>query len=352
MGVSPDTAEADLRQRRELTGGGSAAWSDAAPVRAALAGGVLILDGLERAERNVLPTLNNLLENRELALDDGRRLVPEWRLAQLREEVDVPLLPVPQTFRVIALASPAPPFTGRALDPPLRSRLQAHVVPSFDVDELPPHEDLAAACAALLEIERNNAVAAAASRSSDTTFAFSGTAIKRVARHAPDARAVLERCYPPLAGRYLLGKAVSKDAVEAVDRVLGAPAADEGAGRADGALWLSATQSARARGRTIRPKERRARGARGPGRRRQVNHGGARRAGRAAPDLPQGPHGARLITEPRDGSPRRARRRGATGLSSKRCAPGPPSFWTARTVYNEESSRRRSRAPPRHRGPA
>ena len=243
VGVSPDTAEADLRQRRELTGGGSAAWSDAAPVRAALAGGVLILDGLERAERNVLPTLNNLLENRELALDDGRRLVPEWRLAQLREEVDVPLLPVPQTFRVIALASPAPPFTGRALDPPLRSRLQAHVVPSFDVDELPPHEDLAAACAALVEIERANAVAAAASRSSDTTFAFSGTAIKRVARHAPDARAVLERCYPPLAGRYLLGKAVSKDAVEAVDRVLGAPAADEGAGRADGALWLSATQS-------------------------------------------------------------------------------------------------------------
>ena len=38
VGVSPDTAEADLRQRRELTGGGSAAWSDAAPVRAALAG--------------------------------------------------------------------------------------------------------------------------------------------------------------------------------------------------------------------------------------------------------------------------------------------------------------------------
>ena len=147
---------------------------------------------------------------------------------------------------VIALAAGAA-FTGRALDPPLRSRLQAHVVPSFDVDELPPHEDLAAACAALVEIERANAVAAAASRSSDTTFAFSGTAIKRVARHAPDARAVLERCYPPLAGRYLLGKAVSKDAVEAVDRVLGAPAADEGAGRADGASGSPRRRAARSR---------------------------------------------------------------------------------------------------------
>ena len=72
-------------------------------------------------------------------------------------------------------------------------------------------------------------VAAAASRSSDTTFAFSARR-SNVARHAPDARAVLKRC-SPLAGRYLLGKAVSKDAVEAMDRVLGAPAADEGAGR-------------------------------------------------------------------------------------------------------------------------
>ena len=46
-------------------------------VRAALQGRVLVLDALERAERNVLPTLNNLLENREMALDDGRFLMPE-----------------------------------------------------------------------------------------------------------------------------------------------------------------------------------------------------------------------------------------------------------------------------------
>ena len=120
------------------------------------------LDGLERAERNVLPTLNNLLENRELALDDGRRLVPEWRLDQLRKElVDVPLLGVPRAFRVIALASPCPPFNGRALDPPLRSRLQAHVVPGFDVSELPPLDNLAKACATIDAIERQRAVAAA-----------------------------------------------------------------------------------------------------------------------------------------------------------------------------------------------
>lgn len=242
VGVSPDTTEADLRQRRELTGNGNATWADAAPVRAALAGGVLILDGLERAERNVLPTLNNLLENRELALDDGRRLVPEWRLDQLRKElVDVPLLGVPRAFRVIALASPCPPFNGRALDPPLRSRLQAHVVPGFDVSELPPLDNLAKACATIDAIERQRAVAAASARASDTVFSFSGTAAARIARHAPDARGVLARCYPPLTPA-LLGKQVASDAVEAVDRVLGNAEEVAGPGGADGALWLSAKQ--------------------------------------------------------------------------------------------------------------
>ena len=57
---SQDTTESDLKQRREIIGG-SALYIDQAPVRAALEGKVLILDGIEKAERNVLPTLNNLL---------------------------------------------------------------------------------------------------------------------------------------------------------------------------------------------------------------------------------------------------------------------------------------------------
>ena len=44
-------------------------------MRAAVHGRILVIDGIERAERNVLPTLNNLLENREMGLDDGRFLV-------------------------------------------------------------------------------------------------------------------------------------------------------------------------------------------------------------------------------------------------------------------------------------
>ena len=34
-------------------------------------GSILVLDGIEKAERNVMPLLNNLLENREMALEDG-----------------------------------------------------------------------------------------------------------------------------------------------------------------------------------------------------------------------------------------------------------------------------------------
>ena len=37
--------------------------------QAALHGRVLILEGIEKAERNLLPVLNNLLENREMALE-------------------------------------------------------------------------------------------------------------------------------------------------------------------------------------------------------------------------------------------------------------------------------------------
>lgn len=38
---------------------------------------------MEKAERNVLPVLNNLLENREMHLEDGRFLIPSERYDKL-----------------------------------------------------------------------------------------------------------------------------------------------------------------------------------------------------------------------------------------------------------------------------
>jgi len=52
-------------------------------VRAAVHGRVLVLEGVEKAERNVLPVLNNLLENREMQLDDGRFLMSPTRYDKL-----------------------------------------------------------------------------------------------------------------------------------------------------------------------------------------------------------------------------------------------------------------------------
>ena len=39
---------------------------------------VTLATGIEKCERNVLPVLNNLLENREMPLEDGRFLISRY----------------------------------------------------------------------------------------------------------------------------------------------------------------------------------------------------------------------------------------------------------------------------------
>jgi len=92
---------------------------------------VLLLDGVEKAERNVLPILNNLLENREMQLEDGRFLMAAERYDKLLQQGHTPeqlkewrLERVSEDFSVVALGLAVPPFTGHTLDPPLRSRFQ------------------------------------------------------------------------------------------------------------------------------------------------------------------------------------------------------------------------------------
>lgn len=43
-------------------------YKDQPAVNAAILGRILVIEGLEKCERNVLPVLNNLLENREMSL--------------------------------------------------------------------------------------------------------------------------------------------------------------------------------------------------------------------------------------------------------------------------------------------
>lgn len=239
VGVSADTTESELRQRRELSGRGSY-FSDAPPVVAAVRGGVLVLDGLERAERNVLPTLNNLLENRELSLDDGRVLMPETKMAG----------GIPREFRVVAIAAPCPPFEGRALDPPLRSRLCARVVPPADVSELAgvrtalsdeEHRRLVEATATLVELEKDDRERAILSSAKSTFFSTSTAAVLRAARRAAEcdtARSVLRKAYPALLFERDLGATLPAGIFANDDELAESVATDDKIGE----LWLSAAQ--------------------------------------------------------------------------------------------------------------
>lgn len=157
--ISGDMTESDLKQRRELVqtvsndnynnsdtnhANTSVQFVDQAPVRAAKYGRLLLLDGLEKAERNVLPTLNNLLENREMYLEDGTLLLPPHRVEELSNDDGVGIssssssswIPVHPDFRVIALGVPSPPFPGRSLDPPIRSRFQIRRIDNPNSEQL------------------------------------------------------------------------------------------------------------------------------------------------------------------------------------------------------------------------
>ena len=164
--ISQDTSESDLKQRRSLvtartttehgelppTNSSSSSSSsstrilfqDQAPVRAAIHGHLLILDGLHRAERNVLPTLNNLLENREMPLEDGRLLVSPQRYKFLQQQqqqrndqpIDAGIVPVHPNFKVLALLSHDPNSSHLRLDPPVRSRFQIRRMDSVSTDTL------------------------------------------------------------------------------------------------------------------------------------------------------------------------------------------------------------------------
>lgn len=132
-----DIGESELLQARNLESGGNLSYTDGPVVRAMKTGAILILEGVERAERNVLPLLNNILENREQDLPDGTSLVPAHRLDAARREdalhnagreTKSRFQAVDPNFRVIALGLPTPPYKGNPLDPPFRSRYQARWV--------------------------------------------------------------------------------------------------------------------------------------------------------------------------------------------------------------------------------
>ncbi|TFY67028.1 hypothetical protein EVJ58_g1884 [Rhodofomes roseus] len=135
-----DVGETELKQGREIRAGGNLVYVDSAAVRAVKHGRVLVIEGVEKAERGIMPLLNNLLENREMNLDDGTHIIHPHRYALLEStsssktaisptiKSEVQLVPAHTRFRVIALGAPVPPYPGYPLDPPFRSRFQARFI--------------------------------------------------------------------------------------------------------------------------------------------------------------------------------------------------------------------------------
>ncbi|OBZ76548.1 von Willebrand factor A domain-containing protein 8 [Grifola frondosa] len=110
-----DIGETELKQGREIRAGGNLVYVDSAAVRAVKLGRILILEGIEKAERGIMPVLNNLLENREMNLDDGTHIIHPHRYALLNSDT-------------CDTSAGIPPYPGYPLDPPFRSRFQARFV--------------------------------------------------------------------------------------------------------------------------------------------------------------------------------------------------------------------------------
>ncbi|CCM05477.1 uncharacterized protein FIBRA_07698 [Fibroporia radiculosa] len=125
-----DVGETELKQGREIQTGRDLVYIDSAAVLAVKHGRILIIEGIEKAERGIMPVLNNLLENREMNLEDGTHIIHPHRyeLVDATSSNDAIFIPAHKNFRVIAIAAPVPPYPGYPLDPPFRSRFQARFI--------------------------------------------------------------------------------------------------------------------------------------------------------------------------------------------------------------------------------
>ena len=135
VSLSRDMGVSDLRDSFDMRGG-SLVLTPGPVWRAAERGRILVLDGLNKADINVLPLMNDLLENRSMPLADGRLLIA----AKAFDAVDVArrsrFARCSEHFAVVGLALPVPPLTnvGTTIDPPVRSRMLARYVESLALD--------------------------------------------------------------------------------------------------------------------------------------------------------------------------------------------------------------------------
>lgn len=67
----------DLLQRRQMTASGDTSWQHTPLITAALNGHLCVLDGMHRLHHSTAMVLQRLVNERELELFDGTRLLPK-----------------------------------------------------------------------------------------------------------------------------------------------------------------------------------------------------------------------------------------------------------------------------------
>mmetsp|Transcript_13591 Transcript_13591/g.17715 ORF Transcript_13591/g.17715 Transcript_13591/m.17715 type:complete len:644 (+) Transcript_13591:2-1933(+) len=95
-----DMTARDLIQRRTTDSSGNTGWDHSPLISAALNGDALILDGVERLDPDSITVIERLVNDREIDLYDGRRMVP-----YTSKEKNEMILKVHPNFRIIALAT-------------------------------------------------------------------------------------------------------------------------------------------------------------------------------------------------------------------------------------------------------
>ncbi|CAG8696363.1 9366_t:CDS:2, partial [Acaulospora colombiana] len=141
-----DMSARDLLQRRGTTSSGDTTWEDSPLVKAAIAGNIALMDGIDTLSYGALVTLQRLVNEREMTLPNGKQLIHSMRYKKLIEKhgfTDETLrskaiFPVHPAFRIVASGRPQNSVEGKQgswLSPEIVSMFQFVVVLPLDHQE-------------------------------------------------------------------------------------------------------------------------------------------------------------------------------------------------------------------------
>lgn len=110
-----DITSRDLIQQRNTLPNGDTIWQNSPLIQAALEGKLAVLDGIDRVHPSTLSVIHRLVQDREVQLYDGKRLIRHDRYDEIKEKnnlkdedmINSGCLRIHPSFRIAALAESA-----------------------------------------------------------------------------------------------------------------------------------------------------------------------------------------------------------------------------------------------------